>query len=96
MYAEMSKLKDFDRYIIPKHWYKKYNIAPTNPIATTREITESNYAFKMAHAPKSLPTLIHPPSAPIPPIERIEYAPLTIETKPVENTEQVSPQNTEK
>lgn len=89
----MSKLPDFERFVIPKHWYKKYNIAPTNPIATTREITESNYAFKMAHAPKSLPSIHHPPSASFPPIKSIEYPPITIETKPVENLEETSPSN---
>lgn len=88
LYAEMSKLPDFDRFPLPKHWYKKYNIAPSNPIATTQEITEENYAMKMAYAPKDLPPIRHTPATHFPEIKPLPEPIVETIIRPVVNTEQ--------
>ena len=75
---------DFECLPLPAYWYKKYNIPPraaTGP----KEYIESNYAMKMAIAPKDLPPLIidepqqggklakvHPPDA----------TPIEVKTRP--------------
>lgn len=53
----MRKMPDFDCYVFPQSWYKKYNI-PYVPPMDVREYMKSNYAMKMAVAPKDLPPII--------------------------------------
>lgn len=79
LYNELKDLPDFDCYPIPTHWYKKFGIPPRNPLPVS-EYIESNYAMKMAVAPKQLPPIIisEPqqngklvvvPDEPLPPVE---------------------------
>jgi hypothetical protein len=54
---EMRKLPDFESFVFPSSWYKKYNI----PLATAvnpREFMKSNYAMTCAVEPKDLPPII--------------------------------------
>jgi hypothetical protein len=54
---ELKQLPDFDCYILPAKWYKKYGIQTPGPVGP-REFMESNYTMKCAIAPKDLPTII--------------------------------------
>ena len=56
LFAEMSKLPDFECYPLPAHWYKKYNLKPVSQ-PTTREFLESNYAVMRAVEMKDLPPI---------------------------------------
>lgn len=53
---ELRKLPDFECYVLPANWYKKYGLTPPGPVAP-REFMESNYTMKCAVAPKDLPTV---------------------------------------
>ena len=57
LYAELSKLPDFDCMPIPISWYKKYNIPPRT-IETTREFLESRYTINQQYGHKDLPPII--------------------------------------
>lgn len=57
LYNQLKDLPDFDCFPIPTSWFKKFNIPPRNPIHVS-EYIESNYAMKMAVAPKQLPPII--------------------------------------
>lgn len=54
---ELKQLPDFECFPIPSHWFAKYNLAPRSVI-NPKEYLESNYAMKMAFAPKDLPPII--------------------------------------
>jgi hypothetical protein len=53
---ELKKLPDFECYVLPARWYKKYGLTPPRAIAP-REFIESNYTMKCAIAPKDLPAI---------------------------------------
>lgn len=57
LYEELKQHPEFECLPIPASWFKKFNIPPRNPL-NPREYIESNYAMKMAFAPKDLPPLI--------------------------------------
>lgn len=57
LYEELRHLPDWECLPIPQSWYKKFNIPPRNPISVKDSIA-SNYAMKMAFAPKDLPPII--------------------------------------
>lgn len=57
LYAELSKLPDFDCMPIPIAWFKKYNIPPRT-IQDTREFLESRYTITQQFANKDLPPII--------------------------------------
>jgi hypothetical protein len=52
----MRSLPDFTSFVFPSSWYKKYNI-PLAEAVNPREYIKSNYAMKMAVAPKDLPPI---------------------------------------
>lgn len=56
LFAELSKLPDFDSYPLPAHWYKKYNIKPVT-VPTVKEFIENNYAVMRAVEMKDLPPI---------------------------------------
>ena len=53
---ELKQLPDFECYVLPATWYKKYGLKTPAPVAP-REFMESNYTMKCAVAPKDLPTV---------------------------------------
>jgi len=53
---ELKKLPDFECYVLPAKWYKKYGLTPPSAIAP-REFIESNYTMQCAIAPKDLPAV---------------------------------------
>ena len=57
LYNELKQLPDFDRFPLPTHWYKKYNIPFPNPF-NTKEFIQSDYTFKMMFSPKELDPII--------------------------------------
>jgi len=57
LYEALKVLPDFDCLPIPQSWFKKFDIPPRNPVSV-REYLHSNYAMKMAVAPKDLPPLV--------------------------------------
>jgi hypothetical protein len=57
LYAELSKLPDFECMPIPISWYKKYGIPPRT-IQTTREFLETRYTISQQFANKDLPPII--------------------------------------
>ena len=56
MLEELMKLPDFECFVLPKHWYKKFGLKPPAPVGP-REFIESNYTMKCAVAPKDLPAV---------------------------------------
>ena len=81
---ELQAQPDFECLPLPAYWFKKYNIPP-RAAQGPKEYIESNYAMKMAIAPKDLPPLIidepqqggklvkvHPPDA----------TPIEVKTRP--------------
>ena len=54
---ELQAQPDFECLPLPAYWFKKYNIPP-RAAQGPKEYIESNYAMKMAIAPKDLPPLI--------------------------------------
>ena len=81
---ELQAQPDFECLPLPAYWFKKYNIPP-RAAQGPKEYIESNYAMKMAVAPKDLPPLIidepqqggklvkvHPPDA----------TPIEVKTRP--------------
>lgn len=54
---ELQAQPDFECLPLPAYWFKKYNIPPRTAQGP-KEYIESNYAMKMAVAPKDLPPLI--------------------------------------
>jgi hypothetical protein len=57
LYAELSKLPDFDCMPIPISWFKKYGIPPRT-IQDTREFLESRYTINQQYGNKDLPPII--------------------------------------
>jgi hypothetical protein len=57
MFAEMSKLPDFDCFPIPKEWFKKFNLPPRDPIGP-KEFIESRYTLLKGVEHKDLPPII--------------------------------------
>lgn len=56
LYEALRILPDWDCFPVPQSWFKKFDIPPRNPVSV-REYLASNYAMKMAVAPKDLPPL---------------------------------------
>lgn len=54
---ELRKLPDFQNYVLPASWYKKFELTPPGPVGP-REFIESNYTMKCAVAPKDLPPIV--------------------------------------
>ena len=54
---ELRKLPDFECYVLPATWYRKYGLTPPSAVAP-REFMESNYTMKCAVAPKDLPPIV--------------------------------------
>jgi hypothetical protein len=57
LYRMMKSLPDFDSYPIPFAWYEKFGI-PLPETIGPKEYIESNYAMRMATAPKDLPPIL--------------------------------------
>ena len=57
MLEELKKLPDFECYVLPATWYKKFGLEPPGPVGP-REFIESNYTMKCAVAPKDLPPIV--------------------------------------
>jgi len=57
MLNELRSLPDFECYVLPARWYKKFNLKPPGPVGP-REFIESNYTMQCAVAPKDLPPII--------------------------------------
>lgn len=54
---ELRKLPDFQNYVLPASWYKKFELTPPGPVGP-KEFIESNYTMKCAVAPKDLPPIV--------------------------------------
>jgi hypothetical protein len=46
LFAELSKLPDFHRFPLPKHWYEKFNI-PVPKIPTIKEALRMHYQTQL-------------------------------------------------
>ena len=54
---QLKQLPDFECYVLPATWYRKFGLEPPAPV-DTRSFMESNYTMKCAIAPKDLPPIV--------------------------------------
>jgi len=54
---QLKQLPDFECYVLPATWYRKFGLTPPAPV-DPRSFMESNYTMKCAIAPKDLPPIV--------------------------------------